>query len=122
VSLRDARQILLDALTAGGVRAFYGFGGFTTPCARIYPGDPWIGQMGLADGRRIQRWEVWAVAGKADAVANFEEMEALVIQCNLAVEGMRSWNRIDWRRPGPVDMGGTKYLACRGVIETILEA
>jgi len=121
MSLQDSRQTLLDTLEAAGVNAFYGVGRFTAPCARIYPAEPWVDLSGLANGRRTQRWEIWVVAGKSDALANFDELEALVRTCDVAVSGLQGWSYPAWRRPAITEMGGTKYFACRGVVETTQE-
>lgn len=121
MSLTDSRQVLLDAIEAADVNAFYGMGQFTAPCARIYPADPWVDISGLANGRRTQRWEIWVVAGKADSVANFDELEALLIKVNNAVSGLAGWAWPVWRRPAITEMGGTRYFACRGIMETTAE-
>lgn len=111
----------MDALTAASIETFFGWGAFATPCARIFPGEPWVAQEGLLSGPRLQMWEVWAVAGRVDANATFEEMEALTQLINDALEPLQNWGHIQWRRPSIVNMGGVQYLACRGVIQTMLE-
>jgi hypothetical protein len=121
MSLKDSRTLLLTTLEAAGVNAFYGIGRFTAPCARIFPADPWVDLSGLANGRRTQRWEVWVVAGKTDSLATFDELEALVKTCNDALTGLPGWAYPAWRRPAITEMGGTKYFACRGVLETTAE-
>lgn len=121
MSLADSRRELLEAIEAANLRVFYGMGTFAAPCARIFPADPWVGLNGQAGGRRTQQWEVWAVAGRADSSANFDELEALVMAINAAIEPLPGWNRPVWRRPANTDMGGTKYFSCRGVIETLAE-
>jgi len=121
MTLQASRQQLLETLVAAGVNTFYGMGVFTAPCARIYPADPWVDISGLANGRRTQRWEIWVVAGKADSIANYDELEALVKQCNDAVSGLQGWSHPTWRRPAITSMGGTNYFACRGVVETTQE-
>ena len=121
MTLKLSRQELLDALEAGDIRAFYGMGIFSAPCARIFPADPWVALSGQAGGRRTQRWEIWAVAGRADSIATFDELEALVSNINAAIEVLPNWNRPEWRRPAISDMGGIKYFACRGIIETLAE-
>lgn len=121
MSLNDARTLLLAGLTAAGIDTFYGWGAFSAPCARVFPGEPWVALSGLAGGRRTQRWEVWAVAGRADSAATFDEMEDLVQRINDAVEQMARFGQLEWRRPAITDMGGTRYLACRGIVETLTE-
>jgi len=121
MSLKDSRQALLTALEAAGVNAFYGIGKFSAPCARIFPADPWVDLSGLANGRRTQRWEIWVVAGKTDSIATFDELEAMVKQCNDALLPLQGWAYPAWRRPAITEMGGTKYFACRGVVETTQE-
>lgn len=121
MSLSDAREQLLAALDTAGIRAYYGMGIFQSPCARIFPAEPWVEASGMAGGRRTQHWEVWAVAGKTDAVASFTELEDLVQRINDALVGLNGWSHPAWRRPAITDMGGTRYLACRGVVETLAE-
>lgn len=121
MSLQDAREQLLTALDTAGIRAYYGMGVFQSPCARIFPAEPWVDASGMAGGRRTQHWEVWAVAGKTDAIASFTELEDLVQRINDALVGLSGWGHPAWRRPAITDMGGTKYLACRGVTETLAE-
>jgi hypothetical protein len=121
MSLTDSRKVLLDALEAAEINTFYGIGRFTAPCARIYPADPWVDLSGLANGRRTQRWEVWVVAGRADSIATFDELEELLKRCNVALSGLQGWAYPVWRRPAITDMGGTRYFACRGIMETTQE-
>lgn len=121
MTLADSRATLLAALEAAGIESFYGMGVFTAPCARIFPAQPWIDTSGLANGRRTQRWEVWAVAGRTDSAATFDELEAMVTAIEAACLGLAGWSTFVWQRPAVTDMGGTKYFACRGVIETTAE-
>lgn len=121
MTLADSRQVLLSALETAGVNAFYGMGRFTAPCARIFPADPWVDLSGLANGRRTQRWEVWVVAGRTDSLATFDELEAMVKVCNDALSGLQGWAFPAWRRPAVTEMGGTRYFACRGIMETTAE-
>jgi len=121
MTLTDARKELLDALGATEVDAYYGMGQFNAPCARIFPSDPWVGVTGRAGGKRSQTWEIWAVAGRTDSVATFDELEAMVIAIDAALEPLQHWAYLTWRRPAIADMGGTKYFACKGTIETIAE-
>lgn len=122
MSLRSARAQLMSALTNAGIDTYYGWGAFSTPCARIFPAEPWVELSGLANGARTQRWEVWAVAGRVDGGATFDEMEALVQDINAAISMMAGWSYVAWHRPVSSDMGGTRYLASRGDIETKAEA
>lgn len=114
--LSDARVELTVAL--GSDRVFGPGEPFATPCVRIHPGAPWLGPSVLARGERTQRWEVWAVAGKLDAKANYEALETLVSTITTALDALPGWSGIIWDRPNPTDMGGTQYLAVRGTIET----
>jgi len=121
MSLKDSRETIYNALIAADVNAFYGVGAFTAPCARIFPADPWVDLSGLANGRRTQRWEIWAVAGKADSLATYDELEALVIEINSVLSQLQGWSTPAWRRPSVTDMGGSRYFACRGTMETTQE-
>ena len=121
MSLNAARNELMAALTDAAIDTYYGWGVFAATCARIFPGEPWVDTGGQLGGRRIQRWEVWSVAGAVDSAATFDDMEDLTQRINDALEPLQHWNHIVWRRPTIVDMGGGRYLACRGIIETMLE-
>ena len=121
MTLKDSRQVLLDTLTAAGIDSYYGMGRFTAPCARVFPADPWVDLSGLANGRRTQHWEVWAVAGRTDSMATFDELEALVTAINNALVGLSGWSTLAWRRPAVTEMGGTRYFACRGLTESTQE-
>jgi len=121
MSLTTARQRLLDALTAAGIDTYYGWGAFSVPCVRVFPSQPWVAISGLAGGRRTQRWEVWVIAGRTDSSATFDELEALVISTNAAINQLPEFGHVEWNRPSITDMGGTRYLASRGVIETLME-
>jgi len=121
MTLQTARSELLAALEAASIRTFYGMGAFAAPCARIFPAEPWVEVSGRLNGRRSQSWEVWAVAGRTDSMATFDELEAMVIAIDAAIDGLQSWSHPTWRRPAVTEMGGTKYFACRGTIETIAE-
>lgn len=121
MSLNGARAQLLAALTGAGIDTFYGWGVFSAPCVRVFPGEPWVGVSGLAGGKRAQQWELWAVAGRVDANATFDELEELVQKANDAVNGMPHWSHVEWHRPAITAMSGVQYIACRGVIETLME-
>lgn len=121
MTLKDSRAELLAALEAASIRAYYGMGVFAAPCARIFPAEPWVEVSGRANGRRTQTWEVWAVAGRTDSIATFDELEAMVIAIDAALEPLGSWASPTWHRPAVTDMGGAKYFACRGTVETIAE-
>lgn len=116
--LSDARVELAGAI-APVLRVYAEPAGtFATPCARVHPASPWLAPSSLAKGRRTQRWEVWVVMGKLDSKAKFKGMENAVSAITLALDGLPSWSAIVWERPAPTDMGGTLYLAVRGIIET----
>lgn len=121
MTLKESRAEILTALEAADVRAYYGMGVFTAPCARIFPAEPWVEVSGRFNGRRTQTWEVWAVAGRADSMATFDELEAMVIAIDTVIDTLPAWSSPTWRRPAVTDMGGTRYFACRGTIETIAE-
>jgi len=119
--LSDARAELKAAIEAApsGVRTYAEpTGTFATPCARVHPASPWLAPSVLAKGRRTQRWEVWVVAGKMDSKAKFAGMEAMVSTITAKLDVLAGWSAIVWERPAPTDMGGTLYLAVRGIIET----
>ena len=119
--LTKSRQELMTALEAADIRTYYGMGKFSAPCARIFPAEPWVEIEGRLNGRRVQSWEVWAVAGRTDSIATFDELEAMVMAIDAAIDPLQSWSHPTWRRPAVTDMGGAKYFACRGTIETIAE-
>jgi len=120
--LSDSRLVLKTAIAAAAAPALRVYaeptGTFATPCARVHPASPWLAPSVLAKGRRTQRWEVWVVIGKLDSKAKFAAMETMVSQITIALDTLAGWSSIVWDRPAPTDMGGTLYLAVRGIIET----
>ena len=109
-------------MEAAGIRVYYGWGPFTSPCARIMPSEPWVARTGELGGTRGQAWEVWAVAGKTDSGATYDDLEALVVEVNRAIDGLPGWSHVEWHRPASVDMGGgNRFLAARGIIQTRME-
>ena len=118
--LSDARTELATALeTVPDLRVYPEPNGtFATPCIRLHPAGPWLAPSVLAAGNRTQRWEVWCVLGRMDSTANYDELETMVSNVTDALDRLPGWSGIMWDRPNPTDMGGTKYLAVRGIIET----
>lgn len=117
--LSAARTELGDALAAANLRVVREpVGAFTTPCIRLHPAAPWLAPSALAAGRRTQRWEVWCVLGRLDAKAKYVALEDMVSAATMALDLLAGWSAIIWERPNPTDMGGTTYLAVRGIIET----
>jgi len=117
--LTVARDELADALEAASLRvAREPTGTFAAPCIRLHPAAPWLAPSVLAQGRRTQRWEVWCVLGASDSKAKYDGLETMVSAATHALDLLSSWSAIIWERPNPTDMGGTTYLAVRGIIET----
>ena len=116
--LSASRAELQVVLEDADIRVANPGGSFATPCVRIHPAAPWLAPSVLAAGRRTQRWEIWAVAGKVDAQSNYTSLEDTVSAVTNALDLLPSWSSIQWDRPNPTDMGGTLYLAVRGLIET----
>jgi len=121
MSLQAARAALLAALEAADIPTYYGWGAFSAPCARVTAGEPWVALPGMQGGKRRQRYEIWAVAGRTDAGATFDEVEALVQKIDNALETVNEFGRAEWHKPVRVDMGGANYTASRGVVETLWE-
>jgi len=120
--LTGSRAAMQAALEAASLRVYPDpTGEFSAPCIRLHAASPWVGASMLRAGSRTQRWEVWAVAGRADSGAALAELEELVSAATIALDSLPGWSSIEWERPGPTDMGGVKYLATRGIIETIRE-
>lgn len=120
--LTDARTELAAAITAANVRTYAEpTGAFAAPCARLHPASPWLGPSVLAAGRRTQHWEIWIVVGKLDSRAKYAKLESMVSAVTTALDSLPGWSGVAWDRPAPTDMGGTLYLAVRGIIETSRE-
>jgi len=121
--LSDSHNLLKTVIEDGGesgIRVFDAPSGtFATPCVRVHPASPWLAPSSLARGRRTQRWEVWIVVGKMDSKATFAKMEDMVSIVTNILDRLDGWSAIVWERPAPTDMGGTLYLAVRGIIETV---
>ena len=117
--LSAARAELAAALEATAIRTVAEPNGvFAAPCIRIHPAAPWLAPSALASGRRTQRWEVWCVLGALDSKAKYTQLEDMVSAATNALDLLAAWSAIIWERPNPTEMGGTTYLAVRGIIET----
>lgn len=117
--LSVARNALADALEAADLRVYREpTGTFATPCIRLHPANPWLAPSALARGQRTQRWEVWCVLGKMDSASAYSDLETMVSTVTTTLDALPSWSAIQWERPNPTDMGGVRYLAVRGIIET----
>jgi len=120
--LSDARTELANGLQNGmafPVRVYpEPTSTFAAPCIRLHPANPWLAPSALAAGRRTQRWEVWIVIGKLSDVHNYAGLETMVSDATYALDAMPGWSGVQWERPNPTNMGGTLYLAVRGLIET----
>jgi hypothetical protein len=56
-----------------------------------------------------------------DSTATYKTMEEMVGKITTKLDTLPEWSQIIWERPAPTDMGGTLYLAVRGIIETSRE-
>lgn len=120
MTLAEQRAELASALDAAEVRNYPDPGtAFAAPCVRLNAGIPWIAPSVLRSGGRTVRWELWAVAGRADSKASFADLEIMVAAVTVALDGLQGYSAIVWDRPAQVEMGGVIYLASRGQIETI---
>jgi hypothetical protein len=117
--LLRSRAAILSALEAGGVAAAT-TGRFSAPCVLVEAGDPWAGPGSLGR-RRVGRWRLYAIAGRADSDGVIELLAQLVDDVDVALLKLRGIQLPTWSRPINATVGGVAYAATESTIEYATE-
>jgi hypothetical protein len=117
-----ARELILAALTAGGVKVAT-TGRLAAPCVHVEPGDPWAEPAylkGTSSGRRLSRWRLTAIAGRADSEASFVTLGELVDAVDDAMIALANGPRPTWAKPTDYLIDGVPYAASVATIEYVM--
>jgi hypothetical protein len=117
--LLASRATIAAALDAGGIRNSAG-GQFAAPAVLVEPGDPWAGPFGL-HGRRMGRWRLTAIAGRADTAGVLETLADLVDTVDAALLTIGGAQLPTWAGPRDVSLGNVPYAASIATIELVTE-
>jgi hypothetical protein len=109
----DDRSRIIAALTAGGIRTATG-GKLSAPVVLVEPGDPWSEPRRLPG--RVTRWQLMALAGRADSEGSLEKLGELVDAVDLALRAAPGCELPTWGRPTDYTITGVPYA---GSIATI---
>lgn len=112
--LLEARARLQSALETAGVRTAT-TGRLSAPCVLIEPGDPWTEPVGLP--RRLSRWRLTALGGKADSEGSFAALADLIDGCDIGLRTIDGVSLPTWQRPA--DYGMPDGLTYAGSIATV---
>jgi len=117
--LMRTRQAIAGALEAGGIRVAYG-GKLAAPCVLVEAGDPWAAVESL-HGRRVARWKLTAVAGRADSEGALDALAELVDTADAALLGLPGVQLPTWAKPFDAQLGAVPYAATVATIQLMTE-
>jgi hypothetical protein len=114
-----ARELILAALDAGGISSAT-TGRFAAPCVHVEPGDPWSEPAALkggASGRRLTRWRLTAIAGRADSDAAFVTLGELVDAVDDALVRLSGAQLPVWGKPTDYLLDGVAYASAIATVQ-----
>lgn len=114
------RRAIQVALEDGGVRVAF-TGKFSAPCVLIEAGDPWAAVDLSLHGKRVARWKLTAVAGRADSEAALELLADLVDTADAALLALRGVQLPTWAKPFDAQLGAVQYAATVATIQLLTE-
>jgi hypothetical protein len=117
-STLDARDRITAGLEAGGIRAST-TGQFAAPCVLVEPGDPWSSAQYLP--RRVSRWRLTIVAGRADSEGALELLGELIDSVDIALLRVDGCELPQWGKPFDAALDGIPYAASVGTVQLIVE-
>ena len=115
----ESREAIAEALEAGDIAVAIG-GQLTAPCVLLEPGDPWADAHYLAGrGRRLGRWQLTAIAGRADTGAAYEELASLIDRIDTALLAVKGLELPIWARPSDRTLGNVPYAATTATVQLL---
>lgn len=118
--LLSSRAAILAALEAGGVNTAT-TGKFSAPCVLVEAGDPWAAVDLSLGRRRVARWRLYAIAGRADSDGVIELLAELVDQVDRAILRVPGVQLPTWSRPINATVATIAYAASKSTIQTFTE-
>jgi hypothetical protein len=114
--LTASRGELLAALEAAGI-AHSTTGKFAAPCVLVEPGDPWAAVDLSLGARRVGRWRLTLVAGRADSAGSLERLADLVDATDAALLTVPGVQLPTWARPFDTTLDGAAYAATAATVQ-----
>jgi len=109
----DDRARILEALELAGIRTAT-TGQLSAPAVLVEPGDPWSEPRRLPG--RATRWQLTALAGRADSAGAFELLGELVDTIDGALRTVPGCELPVWAKPTDYTVTGVPYA---GAVATI---
>jgi hypothetical protein len=109
----DDRARILEALEAVGIRTGT-TGQLSAPAVLVEPGDPWSEPRRMPG--RATRWQLTALAGRADTAGAFEKLGELVDLVDAALRTVPGCELPVWAKPADYQVTGVPYA---GSVATI---
>lgn len=116
-----ARDRLVGAFAAADVRTAT-TGKLAAPVVHIEPGDPWSEPSQLrggSGGRRLTRWRLTAIAGRADSDSAFAILGGLIDRIDDALLTIDGAQLPVWAKPTDYLIGNVPYAASIANIQLI---
>ena len=118
--LLSSRAVIVNALEAADVNVAT-TGKWSAPVVLVEAGDPWAA-VDLSLGRkRVGRWRLTAVAGRADTAGIVEKLAELVDEVDRALLTVPGVQLPTWNRPFGGVLDGTTYAATTATIQAMTE-
>lgn len=114
--LSGSRADILGALEAAGI-AHATTGKFAAPCVLVEPGDPWAAVELSLGARRVGRWRLTLVAGRADSAGALERLMQLVDDTDTALLTVPGLQLPTWARPFDTTLDGAAYAATAATVQ-----
>ena len=120
--LLASRDAIIAGLTAGGIRTST-TGQFSAPAVLVEPGDPWTTAAAPTPlaGKRIGRWRLTAVGGKADTARVIEVLAELVDLTDTALLTVPGVSLPAWAMPRDLLIGNVPYAASMATVQCMTE-
>jgi hypothetical protein len=112
--LLDARARILAALEAASIRTAT-TGKLSAPCVHVEPGDPWTEPARLPG--RTSRWQLRAIAGRADSEGSYAQLGELVDLVDTALRTIDGCQLPSWAKPTDYTIDGVPYAASVATVQ-----
>jgi hypothetical protein len=118
--LLSSRDAILTALRAGGLTVATS-GKFNAPCVLVEAGDPWATVELSLGRRRVGRWRLTLVAGRADTDGILEKLAELVDTTDRALLKVPGAQLPTWAQPFHASLAQITYAATSSTIQAMTE-
>jgi len=116
--LAASRALLTAALEAAGI-PYATTGKWNAPCVLLEPGDPWAGVELSLGQKRVGRWRLTLVAGRADSAGAFDVLAELVDRVDAALLTVPGVQLPTYARPFDTSLDGAMYAATSATVQLL---